>query len=464
MITVDGQGVSASSLAETLSEYESRLREKLGEDLSLDPETPQGQIAGIDSAALSEVGQAIVEEGMANSIDHASGPALDLLGSLLGVARRIATRSRVTATLTGVSGTGVPIGSRARTANEGIFETTEAAILSPSGVMVEFQSVEYGPVEAPAATLTQIETIIPGWETVTNVDAAVLGIAEELDDEYRVRYRSRTAFSSTGPMDALRAALTEALATRIRVVENSTNVAIVVQEWTILPHSILVLVEGGSHADITRAIEFHRGMGVGTMGAVSGGSPDNSALDAISNGTVTWGGVDYAGLDLSGAANQAAKAAALTALISGITAHYEWPSAGYYVALYAWVPNSSQEFGQAAVEEAFGLDPNSAIHSLGPYVRPRSRDLTITMDVTRQDRFPSDGLDQIRQSVFSRIESYEIGEQVWSNDILTAAEIVPGTRVTSLSVQEGGRDISGVDVPLDCVWRLPGGNLTITVT
>ena len=176
-------------------------------------------------------------DGMAASLDHSEGAQLDAYGSALDVRRVVATRSRVTCTLTGVAGTGVPAGSIAKTTDGEQFRSTADAVLSPSGVTVEFESVFLGPVPAPAGTLTSIVTVIAGWETITNAAAAALGVAKQEDAAYRGAYLVRTAHRSIGPLAAMRAALEEAGGGLVRIAENNTDAAAVVQEFTLRPHS-----------------------------------------------------------------------------------------------------------------------------------------------------------------------------------------------------------------------------------
>ena len=464
-VTVDEKGVRSSSLAENLEDQQRRYRAAFGDDLSMAPQTPQGQAAGISALAVTEIEEAIV--GIVNgvSVDHAGGVLLTNLAGLLDVRKFVATRSRVTATLTGVSGVGVPSGSRAKTAAGAEFSTLADAILSPSGVSVEMESVETGPVEAAAGTLTQIVTVIAGWETVTNTNAAAVGIAGQDDRTFRSDYMIRTAHSSIGPLPALRAALAEAQAKRAEIAENRTDVAIIVQGWTLRRSSIFVVAESGSDADLMRAVENHRGMGVGTMTGISGGAPDNTALDAITNGTVTWNDTDFTGLDLSAAGTPALKAAALTALLDmatpGVIVSY---LDDRYIAIFAWDPDNSPNFDDGTTSAAFGFAPAASIYPTGPYVRPRSRELTIAMEVTRRGGFPADGLDRIRAAVSDVAAGYRIGQEVWLNDFLSAVEAVGGTRVTTLTVQSNGTDVSGAAVSFDTVWTLPSSNLTITIT
>ena len=466
IVTVDGTGIQALSTADTLAEYRQRYQAAFGEDLAMEAETPQGQISGIDALALAQLGESLVQDGMANSVDHAGGTLLDIIGSLLDIRRRDNTYSRVTATLTGVAGTGVPAGSRAKTAAGDEFATLADAVLSTAGVPVEMQALDPGPIKAAAGTLTELVTIIAGWETVTNVSDAVLGVARDADQTYRAQQKQRTARNSIGPCPALESALAEAGATRYLVLENNTDLAKVIQEWTIQPHTILAFAESGSDNDIRRAVENHRGMGVGTMAAIVGGDPGTLAqLRNITNGTLTWDGTDYTGVDLSSAADFDGVADVINALTDiPIVVHYESEGGGRFVAVYRWDPDNTPEFGTGTVESRLALRPADSTQSPGPFVRPIETPLTISFTVTRRAGYPADGLNLIKAAVEQRVSEYTIGEQIWANDILCAAEAIPGTRVTLLSVQENSNNVSGLAVPAGNLWTLPTANLSVTIT
>ena len=470
IITIDGTGARASSLAEILDDIHERYRAALGEDLSLSPQTPQAQIAGITASIAAELVEAIVEDANASSIDRAGGSLLSELGSLLDIPRIEATRSRVTATLYGVAGTGVPAGSRARTANEDEFETLAPVVLSPDGVTVDLRAVESGPVLAAANSLTEIVTVIAGWERIDNAAAASPGVDAQSDDEYRRAYFARTARLAAGAGSAMESALSEAGATRYRVVENSTGSATTVQDWRIHGHSVLALVEGGSDGDIRRAVELRRGQGVGTMTAIRGGAPDEDELAGISAGPLIWDGATFSGLDLSTTSTPAERAAALTTLLAtGSSTRPVTVAAldGRYTAIYAWQDGEQPVFADGmsgTVATFFGLDADAATASAGPFVRLRQRDLSLTVVVTRFAGFPADGLARIRAAVVAVADGYAVGEQAWLNDFLSAIESVPGTRASGLAVTHDGAAVSGVAVPLDAVWRLAADNIEITIS
>ena len=303
---------------------------------------------------------------------------------------------------------------------------------------------------------------MPGWETVTNAEAAVIGIARQDDPTYRAAGRIRTAHRAVGTISAMRAGLSEALATKSLPTENRTNTQEINQDWVINAHHILVIAEGGTNGDIRRAVENYRGMGVGTMVGIVGGTPDTAALDAISNGTVVFGGATYAGLDLTNTTAEE-KATALTVLIagSGVTVR---AVDDLFIAMFGWHPSRSPMFGDGSTEVAFGLAPAVGNYPLGPFARPRERALTVDLTVARQTGFPANGLGMIRAAASAVVAGYDIGQQAWANDFLQAAEAVGGTRITAISVQYNSTSASGVDTPLDTVWTLPSANLTITIT
>ena len=168
---IDKAGARANSLAENREEIFEALKGDFGEDLSESPQTPQAQIAGIQALRDTEIGEMLVKSATSgSSLDHAEGTGLEAMGSLMGVRRFQAARSKVTATVRGSSGTVLNKGVLARTANGDLFRSTEeVTLISGTGVEVEYEAVEEGPIACPAGELTRIITIVVGWDTITNV-------------------------------------------------------------------------------------------------------------------------------------------------------------------------------------------------------------------------------------------------------------------------------------------------------
>ena len=496
VLKVDATGAAGASLAENVDGLNERQRSAFGADLAATPQTPQAQWSGIAGLALTETGEAGARAAVyGSSVDHAVGVHLDAIGSVADVRRLQATRSRVVATLTGVGGITVPVGSRAKTTDGDEWETTEAAVLLTTGVDVVMQAVDTGPVMAAAGTLTRIVTGIEGWESVTNAAAAVPGRVRQDDDAYKRLYRMRAAHSSVSPLEGLRAALTEAGAVRASVLDNPTNAAIVRQLWTLPPHAVFAIVDGGLDGDIHRAVENHRGMGAATLTAIVGGALPSGGIAALTSPyEIDWRGSMFtvANADWTGAADNDARAVEITDAIGGDVT-VAW-TGHRFIAQYEWAPlDDTAGFDAGAMATALGLNPDAATESPGPFVRPTSRALTVAFTLTRRTGFPGDGLERVRSSVLARVggmdaitgrdltddaregirsqleslgaaEGYAIGEEVWANDILGAAERVPGTRITLLTVQSNSADVSGVAVDLSNLWTLGVSDLTITVT
>ena len=161
-----------------------------------------------------------------------------------------------------------------------------------------------------------------------------------------------------------------------------------------------------------------------------------------------------------------------------------------YLAFYQWRPTYTapvfDDVASSSVAEDFGLlpadvtAPAGAVHAddrAGPDDHGRG-------DAARA--FPGDGLDQMRAALRLRVggystltdeekrlvgerqaaeRGYEIGDQVWLNDLLCMIEAVHRHAGDEPSaVQHDSTDVSGVAQPLDALWTLATGDITITIT
>ena len=265
MATVTPQGIVGRDLTGWRTLLETRWRVAFGDDFAVDPETPAGGIIGIMAATGAEADEGVVALSNALSPSRALDSEQDVLGELIGLPRHGSTRSRVTLTLAGVTGTTIPAFSRARTSSGSEFRTVVAAVLPAGGsIQVVAEAVELGAVAAPAGSVNQIVTQVAGWETVTNPEDAAPGIAQESNLAYRSRYQASTGRLARGPVDAIYAALIEAGATDFRVEVNKTSVDKIVTTFTIPRHSIFVIVKAGQDGDIAAALIRSKGLGTPT--------------------------------------------------------------------------------------------------------------------------------------------------------------------------------------------------------
>ena len=261
------QGPLPTDTAGYRQRFEQRMRDRYGRDVDLTPESPLGGLTGIMALSGAELDEVGIEQANALSLLHARGRQLDDLISFVRMRRQGATRSTVTATLAGVAGTVIPARSRVKAVAGAEFRTIQVAVIAASGsVSVAMEAVEVGPVPAAAGALTQIVTLVTGWETATNPADAILGRLEETDRITLARQGVLTMRLAAGPIDAVRAALLEAGTTAERVKENNTSAAVTVQSFDLPAHSLMAIVRGGEDADIALAIKRSKGIGVVTFG------------------------------------------------------------------------------------------------------------------------------------------------------------------------------------------------------
>lgn len=263
-------GVIVPDMSQTLSEVAAEFRAVFGQSLSVDPSTPQGMLI----TRIAEMRDSVARNNcdVANQINPnvAGGVFLDALVGLHFGQRRAASRSTVTATVTGTNGTIIPKGSVAKTTIGARFETMYAVTISGS-TSVQMQAIETGSVGADAGTLTKIETAISGWSTVTNPLAATLGGDVESDAQLRSRRLDMLGTQSTSTIAAIRSRLSAQVGGLIShaVVDNPTLSAKTIKGVSIAAKSIAVFTAGGASADIARAIYNTTPAGVPTVGATT---------------------------------------------------------------------------------------------------------------------------------------------------------------------------------------------------
>lgn len=173
---------------------------------------PFQQITAVLSEELAIAWEALQAVYAAMYPDGASGVALDQLAALTGTTRRAATRSNVIATVNLNAGVTLPAGSIAAVAGspDSQFRSTEAVTNGGAvadDVEVIFESVATGPIAAPSGSLSVIVTPVTGWNSITNVDAAELGLEVATDAELREQRVIELAGAGQDSYAAIRAAV-----------------------------------------------------------------------------------------------------------------------------------------------------------------------------------------------------------------------------------------------------------------
>ena len=203
---IDSTGLTPTSLTEYIEQLNTAFRDALGANLSVSPQSPQGQLVGVDALARARTDEVAVAVASGMNLYTATGAQLDSLCSVLQIPRAPATRSTVTVTLTGNPGTVIPASSHARTSEGAVFELSSETTISASGSTdAPMAAIESGPVVAVAGTLNSIVEPVTGWTGVTNAEDAVLGSVIETDSDYRARYLRSLAVAGRGSLETIEA-------------------------------------------------------------------------------------------------------------------------------------------------------------------------------------------------------------------------------------------------------------------
>jgi len=265
-LTLDG--FNRKRLADIKAEKETAFKAIFGENINLNPQSNFGQIIGIESESEALVWE--LAELVYNAFypSTAQGIQLSNLVTLNGIERRAATKSKATLTLTGVDGTIIPAGSLVAIPNNTEqFSTDLGVVISSGTATVNATALNDGPIIALSGSITQIDTPIFGWQTVTNPSDATEGTNQETDAELRDRRSKSTQAAGQNLVDALFGQLSNLdNVTSARVISNGTGSTSV---EGIPAHQFLSIIEGGTNSDIADTIWINTPQGILSYGDIT---------------------------------------------------------------------------------------------------------------------------------------------------------------------------------------------------
>lgn len=238
--------------------------------LNVDSSAPMGQVVDLVTTEVEAKNNEVAF--LANQLNPrtATGVWLDALAALYGLTRKISEPTVVVCTCTGLKGTVIPYGAIVQdTQGNQLRHSVAGGVTIPDSGSVEtqFSTVEHGEIEIGPATVTQIITVIAGWDSVTNAAAGITGRDEEPDGELLNRMKQSYAINANGTVANLQSNLAELSGVLDCVVlENYTNEPQVQYEITLTAHSVAVCIVGGDDGEIARTIFERKSAGCGTVG------------------------------------------------------------------------------------------------------------------------------------------------------------------------------------------------------
>lgn len=242
-------GTIVPDTSSLLSDVQGEWQTAVSPDINTDASTPSGSLMQGETVTRAGVMKNNAEIANLINPDLSYGVYLDAIGSLLGIGR--GENSATTASgivITGDPQTPIPAGSRVKTSNNDVFETTADVTIPPSRTTtVGLQAQSFGPIALPEGPLTIVDGII-GWGSATVPVGTVPrpGALALSDSQFKVRRRQRLAAQGVGSSAAIyAAALGVDGIDSVNVVENNTGAVGVVNGVTFtLPNAMWVCVDG----------------------------------------------------------------------------------------------------------------------------------------------------------------------------------------------------------------------------
>lgn len=238
-------------------------------ELNTEPETPAGQLIDSQTAAIVDKDNEVLFLGNQFNPLTASGVWQDALAKIYFLTRKTAQTSEATCVCTGLQGTLITQGARIKSSADGSEWVCAETVTIPAtgSAQARFQALTPGPLTAGANTLTQIVTVTPGWDAVTNPAAAVVGRDSEGQMEMEQRRYASVAANSRGSVASLYGALANLPdVLDVVVLENTGSDPIVSWGVSIPGHSIWISIVGGDESSIAETIYRKKDAGCGTAG------------------------------------------------------------------------------------------------------------------------------------------------------------------------------------------------------
>jgi len=268
MSVFDDTGLTLDTYSEIKEALLDDLKASFGDNIKASDDSVFGMLASIVSELLSDLSEDIQKTKSAFDPNAASGSSLSNLVMLNGLTRNEAEYSTVTLECTANNkGCTIPAGSLVSDPDDSDiqFATDIELVLAPStSGNVSATAVDTGAIEASNDTLTQIDTPIFGWDSVSNPSSATAGQTEETDTALRLRRKFASLQVGQCSISAIYTAIANLDSVEVlRIYENNGETT---DSNGVPPQHIWAVVKGGNDSDIAQALFLHLAAGIGMIG------------------------------------------------------------------------------------------------------------------------------------------------------------------------------------------------------
>ncbi len=263
---LDQTGLHIPTYADRLEALLSAYRSIFGAEASLSESSPDYQLLSVFARALDDFSALLVSFFSSGNPNYASGAALDLLLPLQALTRAGATHSTAILTLTGTPDAVLSAAPRVLDDAGFIWACAEGIHLDAEGTArIDAVCETPGAISAPAHSICHLVSPIDNLIAITNPAAAIPGLEAETDASARSRMRLAASAPSLTGLESMRSEILKLpYAKDCRIYVNDTDTADA--EKGIPAHSICVVSQGGSKAQIGEIIFRKKAPGIGTWG------------------------------------------------------------------------------------------------------------------------------------------------------------------------------------------------------
>ena len=252
---------------ETIKErLENGFKAIYGENLELGSSTPDGQMIGLFSEALSEVNQVLTFITQMLDPYLATGEWLDQRVAYAGLLRKMADYSRASGVMIhGASGTIIKKGTILKDKNSNLWVTDHEVTLGTEGSKaVSITSQETGAFILNEQDELEMQEIILGVDRIVATQNSTLGADEESDGDLLLRFMQSHSINNNDERQGLESYLLNLKGVKqCKVLENYTNQTDI---NGVASHSLNVVILGGDDRQIGEAILKKKIGGCGVQG------------------------------------------------------------------------------------------------------------------------------------------------------------------------------------------------------
>jgi uncharacterized phage protein gp47/JayE len=247
--------------------YITNAKTIFGSDIYLDTDSADYQMMSITAYLAHDCMNAAQMAYNSFRADSVVDVPQDSLYKINGITRQAPSYSTCTVTLTGTAQTVITNGKVKDNAGYIWDLPTPTTIGAGGTVSVSATCETLGNISATIGTITIIDTPTAGWASVTNSVAASPGTAQETNSAFRTRQTESTELPAAALVAGILSAInTISGVTRSAIYENPTSI---IDSNTLPAHSIALVVEGGTDAEIATNIYNKKTPGCYTYGTTS---------------------------------------------------------------------------------------------------------------------------------------------------------------------------------------------------